>query len=41
MLERRKNDDFHEALRKYDFGEMFEAGPAGCDSDKCLIGSSK
>lgn len=39
MLERRKADDFHEALRKYDFGEMFEAGPAGCDSDKCLIGS--
>jgi ribonucleotide reductase class II len=41
MLDRRKVDDFHEALRKYDFGEMFEAGPAGCDSDKCLIGSSK
>jgi ribonucleotide reductase class II len=36
---RKVADCFHEALRKYDFGDMFEAGPAGCDSDKCLIGS--
>ncbi len=34
---RRKNDDFHAALSKYDFGEMAEAGPAGCDSDKCMM----
>ncbi|MFM6431294.1 MAG: hypothetical protein ACKPGJ_10430, partial [Dolichospermum sp.] len=34
---RRKTDDFHELLRRYDLGEMLEAGPAGCDSDKCLF----
>ncbi|OKH46491.1 ribonucleoside-triphosphate reductase, adenosylcobalamin-dependent [Calothrix sp. HK-06] len=34
---RRNNDDFYDALRKYDFGEMSEAGPAGCDSDKCMM----
>lgn len=37
-VERRRNtDDFYSALRKYDFGEMSEAGPAGCDSDKCMM----
>ena len=37
-VERRRNtDDFYDALRKYDFGEMSEAGPAGCDSDKCMM----
>ena len=39
MIARRKIDDFHEALMKYDFGDMFDQGPAGCDSDKCLIGT--
>ena len=34
---RRKSDDFFAALKKHDDGEMFEAGPAPCDSDKCLI----
>jgi ribonucleotide reductase, class II len=34
---RRKNGDFHAVLSKYDFGEMTEAGPAGCDSDKCMM----
>ncbi len=29
--------NFFEALYKYDKGEMSEAGPAGCDSDKCLL----
>lgn len=38
QVERRRNtDDFYSALRKYDFGEMSEAGPAGCDSDKCMM----
>ncbi len=34
---RRKTDDFYGALLKYDIGEMAEAGPAGCDSDKCML----
>ncbi|HBE36298.1 MAG TPA: ribonucleoside-triphosphate reductase, adenosylcobalamin-dependent, partial [Cyanobacteria bacterium UBA11368] len=34
---RRKTDDFFAALSRYDLGEMVEAGPAGCDSDKCLM----
>lgn len=33
---RRQNDDFHSALNLYDSGELIEAGPAGCDSDKCM-----
>jgi len=37
VLKRRKTDDFHKALSKYDIGEQVEAGPAGCDSDKCLM----
>jgi ribonucleotide reductase class II len=35
--ERRRNDDFFAALQHYDNGELVEAGPAGCDSDKCLL----
>jgi ribonucleotide reductase, class II len=34
---RRVTDDFHAALEKHDAGELVEAGPAGCDSDKCLM----
>lgn len=37
VLARRKTHDFHQALSRYDLGEMSEAGPAGCDSDKCLL----
>ena len=37
VLRRQKSDDFFAALKKNDDGEMFEAGPAPCDSDKCLI----
>ncbi|KGG17404.1 ribonucleoside-triphosphate reductase, adenosylcobalamin-dependent [Prochlorococcus sp. MIT 0603] len=37
VLERRVTSDFFEALSKYDQGELTEAGPAGCDSDKCLL----
>ncbi|MEO0408060.1 MAG: hypothetical protein AAF289_11990, partial [Cyanobacteria bacterium P01_A01_bin.135] len=29
--------DFHSALMLYDLGERMEAGPAGCDSDKCMM----
>lgn len=38
---RRKTDDFYAALSRYDLGEMVEAGPAGCDSDKCLLPEQK
>jgi ribonucleotide reductase class II len=38
---RRKTQDFHQALSHYDLGEMTEAGPAGCDSDKCLLPDPK
>jgi ribonucleotide reductase class II len=35
---RRRTDCFFEALQRYDGGEQpMEAGPAGCDSDKCLL----
>ena len=34
---RQTNPDFFAALKSHDTDEMFEAGPAPCDSDKCLI----
>jgi ribonucleotide reductase class II len=34
---RQTNTDFFDALKSHDTDEMFEAGPAPCDSDKCLI----
>jgi ribonucleotide reductase class II len=38
VLSRRNTEQFHIALSRYDSGEkMEEAGPAGCDSDKCLL----
>ncbi len=38
---RRSKADFFEALARYDGGELMEAGPAGCDSDKCLLPLAK
>jgi ribonucleotide reductase class II len=38
---RRRTSDFFEALQRYDRGDSMEAGPAGCDSDKCLLPLSK
>ena len=38
---RRRRDDFHGALSRYDAGELIEAGPAGCDSDKCMLPEEK
>ncbi|MEC4813008.1 MAG: ribonucleoside-triphosphate reductase, adenosylcobalamin-dependent [Scytonema sp. PMC 1069.18] len=32
-----KTDDFLAALSRYDFSELTEAGPIGCDSDKCMF----
>jgi ribonucleotide reductase, class II len=37
---RRKVQDFHRAIARYDAGESFESGPAGCDSDKCMLPES-
>lgn len=38
VLSRRKIEQFHLALRRYDSSDKIEeAGPAGCDSDKCLL----
>lgn len=34
---RRGEDDFFAALKRYDLGELVEAGPAGCDSDACML----
>lgn len=34
---RRKTKDFYAALSNYDFQDFTESGPAGCDSDKCLL----
>jgi ribonucleotide reductase class II len=42
VVERRRTDDFFQALQRYDGGgELLEAGPAGCDSDKCLLPLAK
>lgn len=38
VLSRRKSDDFHGLLAQYDGVQSVEqAGPAGCDSDKCML----
>ena len=37
VTQRRKTDNFQAALQRYDQGLLQEAGPAGCDSDKCLM----
>lgn len=41
VLLRRRTDNFQQSLTRYDSGEMFEAGPAGCDSDKCMMPEQK
>lgn len=41
VLLRRRTDDFQQSLKRYDSGELFEAGPAGCDSDKCMLPEQK
>lgn len=38
---RRRCVDFFEALQRYDGDGLQEAGPAGCDSDKCLLPLAK
>lgn len=41
VKERQITSDFFEALLRYDNGELLEAGPAGCDGDKCLLPLAK
>jgi ribonucleotide reductase, class II len=42
VLARRQTAEFHTALSRYDLGNgADEAGPAGCDSDKCLLPEAK
>jgi hypothetical protein len=43
VKERQVAADFFEALMRYDqySGELVEAGPAGCDGDKCLLPLAK
>ncbi|MBD1843735.1 ribonucleoside-triphosphate reductase, adenosylcobalamin-dependent [Cyanobacteria bacterium FACHB-63] len=41
VVERRSTDDFYAALVRHDGGDLIEAGPAGCDSDKCLFSDTK
>jgi len=42
VVNRRQEPDFFAALRRYDGGAaLAEAGPAGCDSDKCLLPLAK
>jgi ribonucleotide reductase class II len=41
VKQRRGIEDFHTALSRYDRGDLIEAGPAGCDSDKCLLPEKK
>ncbi len=42
VVNRRQETDFFAALRRYDGGAaLAEAGPAGCDSDKCLLPLAK
>ena len=38
---RERNPNFHAALLAHDEGELIEAGPAGCDGDKCLFPGAK
>lgn len=37
VQQQRQTSDFYGALCRYDAGELIEAGPAGCDSDKCML----
>lgn len=41
VQERQRTGDFYAALARYDSGELIEAGPAGCDSDKCMLPEQK
>jgi len=38
---RQKTSDFYAALTRYDSGDIAAEGPAGCDSDKCMMPEKK
>jgi ribonucleotide reductase, class II len=41
VLVRQRNPDFYGALGQYDRGFSLTEGPAGCDSDKCMMPEKK
>ncbi|MEB3292630.1 MAG: ribonucleoside-triphosphate reductase, adenosylcobalamin-dependent [Synechococcales bacterium] len=41
VIQRRRMDDFYSALSRYDSGAEIAEGPAGCDSDKCMLPEKK
>lgn len=41
VLTRQRTSDFYSALSRYDSGEEIAEGPAGCDSDKCMLPEKK
>jgi ribonucleotide reductase, class II len=41
VVARRQTDDFYQALSQYDSGLVVAEGPAGCDSDKCMMPEKK
>jgi ribonucleotide reductase class II len=41
VIARQKTTDFYTALTRYDSGEVVAEGPAGCDSDKCMMPEKK
>jgi ribonucleotide reductase, class II len=41
VVARRQTDDFYAALSQYDSGLVVAEGPAGCDSDKCMMPEKK
>jgi ribonucleotide reductase, class II len=41
VLVRQRNPDFYGALGQYDQGFSLTEGPAGCDSDKCMMPEKK
>jgi ribonucleotide reductase, class II len=41
VIDRRQTDDFYAALSRYDSGDVATEGPAGCDSDKCMMPEKK
>ncbi|NDJ17393.1 ribonucleoside-triphosphate reductase, adenosylcobalamin-dependent [Myxacorys almedinensis] len=41
VIARQRTSDFYSALSRYDSGEEIAEGPAGCDSDKCMLPEQK
>jgi ribonucleotide reductase class II len=41
VRDRQRTDDFYAALNRYDSGFGLAEGPAGCDSDKCMLPETK